>query len=32
MADSLRYKDWFERAIQDLHGKELIKILDGAHP
>ena len=24
MADSLRYKDWFEKAIQDLRGAEIL--------
>ena len=32
MADSLRYKNWFEKAIQDLRGAELIEILGGSHP
>ena len=32
MGASLRYKNWFEKAIQDLRGAELIEILGGSHP
>ena len=29
MGDSLRYKDWFEKAIQDLRGAEILMEHDG---
>ena len=31
MGDSLRYKDWFEKAIQDLRGAEILMEHDGGN-
>ena len=29
--DSLRYKDWFERTVQDLHGAEILMAHGGGN-
>jgi len=31
MGDSLRYKDWFEKAVHDLHGAEILMEHDGGN-